>query len=115
MVVLANNQGIFVKNRMSKVPEERNRDKLDKLVAENRKLRKEVAQLKKQLARVYNREEEIKEIMEEYEQAQAEDILPTKKPQCPQCGSYDVLIMEKLMNNVDYFSCNGCGGRGKVR
>lgn len=102
-------------NRRSKIPEERKRDKDDTLRAENRKLRKQVAQLQKQMARIQNREIEVQEIMDEYEQNHRETEVQSTKPQCPLCGSYDVAIMEKLMNEVDYFACSTCGGRGKLR
>lgn len=99
----------------NKIPEERQKDKDNTLRAENRKLRKQVSQLQKQLARMHGREEDIKDIMEEYEELQKDTELKETKPQCPMCRSYDIAIMEKLVNNIDYYSCNVCSARGKLR
>lgn len=116
MALPAPNREVTVKHsKRSKVPEERRRDKEDKLIAENRRLRKQVAQLQKQIAKIHNREIEVQEIMDEYEQHQRETDVIEGKPQCPMCGSYEVSIMEKLMNDLDYFACGACGGRGKLR
>lgn len=102
-------------NRRSKKPEERRRDREEDLRSENKRLRKQIAQLQKQLGRLTHREIEVQEIREEYEAHQREQEVIQNKPQCPLCGSYEVSIMEKLMNNVDYFVCGGCKGRGKYR
>lgn len=104
-----------MRHKRSKVPEERRRDREDKLLAENKRLRKQVSQLLKRLARIENREVEVQEIIDEYEQNSRDNEVVKAKPQCPLCGSYDVGIMEKLMNEIDYFSCNTCKGRGKYR
>ena len=102
-------------SKRSKVPEERRRDREDKLLAENKRLRKQVLQLQKQLARIQNREIEVQEIMDEYEQTHRENEAANNKAQCPMCGSYEVSIMEKLFNDQDYFACGTCQGRGKLR
>ena len=115
MVVPASKESCVSRKQRSKVPEERRRDREDKLLSENRRLRKQVAQLQKRIAKIENREIEVQEIIDEYEIHSRENEVPKSKPQCPMCGSYDVAIMEKLMNETDYYSCNTCKARGKYR
>jgi transposase-like protein len=100
-------------NRNSKkVPEERNKDKSDKLRSENNKLRKEVKQLRKELARLQNRDDNLKEIIEEIEIDNTEVI--QKIPKCPACGSPNILIIPELREGIDYYSCNQCNSRGTL-
>lgn len=101
--------------RQTRKSEERRRDREEDLRSENKRLRKQIGQLQKQLGRLTHREIEVQEIREEYEAHQRETQVIADKPQCPLCGSYEVSIMEKLMNDTDYFVCAGCKGRGKYR
>lgn len=102
-------------SRRSKKPEERKRDREEDLRSENKRLRKQLGQLQKQLGRLQHREIEVQDIREEYEAHQRQMEVIPDKPQCPMCGSYEVSIMEKLMNDTDYFVCGGCKGRGKYK
>lgn len=99
-----------------KVPEEKNRDRIEDLKAENRRLRKEVQQLRKHLNRTFQREEELKHLFEEVEINLNHSEIVETKPQCPKCGSHDVNIVEKLRDNIDYYFCQNshCNARGPV-
>lgn len=100
-----------------KVPEERNRDRIEDLKAENRKLRKEVQQLRKHLNRNFQREEELQSLFEEVEIDRHETAATEHKPSCPKCGSKEVEIVEKLRDNIDYYFCqnSACNARGPIK
>jgi len=99
-----------------KVPEERNRDRIEDLKSENRKLRKEIQQLRKHLNRTFQREEELQHLFEEVEINLGKAEIVDTKAQCPKCGSYDVNIIEKLRDNIDYYFCqnSACNARGPI-
>lgn len=99
-----------------KVPEERNRDRIEDLKSENRKLRKEIQQLRKHLNRTFQREEELQNLFEEVEINLNETQLSETKPQCPKCHSNNVNIVEKLRDNTDYYFCQNsrCNARGPI-
>lgn len=100
-----------------KVPEERNRDRIEDLKAENRKLRKEVQQLRKHLNRNFHREEYLQEIFEEVEIEREKNSAVEHKPKCPKCGSNEVEVVEKLRDNIDYYFCqnSACNARGPIK
>jgi len=102
-----------LKRGNKKQPEERAREKLEDYKKEFRKLKKENEQLRKELARAFNRDVELKELYEEFEEmAKVETV---RKPMCPKCGSYEVTLLEKLRGNTDYYDCDKCGSRGQYR
>jgi predicted RNA-binding Zn-ribbon protein involved in translation (DUF1610 family) len=103
-----------MKKGRSRIPEERHKDKIEDLKAENRKLRKEIQQLRKELTRTFVREETLKELYEEVE-SNLERVEVEIKPSCPNCGSKKVNIIEKLMNGKDYYFCQECNTRGPVK
>lgn len=100
-----------------KVPEERSRDKIEDLKSENRKLRKEIQQLRKHLNRTFQREEYLNEIFEEVEIEREKITTQDHKPYCPKCGSKEVQVVEKLRDNVDYYFCQNsyCNARGPIK
>ena len=105
-----------MKRGSKKVPEERSREKLEDYKKEFRRIKKENEQLRKELRRAQNRDVELKELYEEFEEvAQVEEPVMVRKPSCPKCHSYDVTLLEKLRGNVDYYDCNTCGARGQYR
>lgn len=105
-----------MKRGKQKVPEERAREKLEDYKKEFRRLKKENEQLRKELNRALIRDEGLKELYEEFEQvAKVEEQEMVRKPMCPECGSYQVTLLEKLRNNIDYYDCNHCGARGQYR
>jgi len=97
-----------------KIPEERQKEKIEDLKAENRKLRKEVKQLRKELTRTLAREETLKELYEEVE-ANIEQVEVINKPTCINCGSRKINIIEKLMNGKDYYFCQDCRAKGPLK
>ena len=98
-----------------KVPEERFKDRLEALRAENRRLRREVARLAKENNRILGREEEIKELLHDVEAIQEVEREEESVFKCPNCKSKDVTIMEKLRGNIDYYVCNKCNDRGPTK
>lgn len=105
-----------MKRGRSKIPEERNRDRLDDLKSENKKLRKEIQQLRKQLNRTFHREEQLDELFEEVNIDLHENNEKLLKPTCPKCGSADISVIEKLRNDLDYYFCQNstCNARGPI-
>lgn len=97
-----------------KVPEERQKEKIEDLKAENRKLRKEVQQLRKKLTRTFAREETLKELYEEAE-ANIEQIKIINLPSCPNCGNKKINVIEKLINGKDYYFCQNCDAKGPLK
>lgn len=99
-----------------KVPEERFKDRLEALRAENRRLRREVARLTKENNRIAGREEEIKDLFEDIEAIREVEIEAEETVfKCPHCKSKNVTIMEKLQGNKDYYVCNKCSARGPTK
>ena len=99
-----------------KVPEERSRDRIEDLRADNRKLRKEVQQLRKHLTRTFNREADLKDLFDEVEIDVRQNDPIKSKPKCPKCGYNQVQIVEKLRDDIDYYFCqnSACNARGPV-
>ena len=100
-----------------KIPEERNRDRIEDLKAENRKLRKEVQQLRKHLTRNFQREEELQHLFEEVQIERHHDVQESGKPKCPKCGSNEVEVVQKLRDDIDYYFCqnSACNARGPIK
>lgn len=100
-----------------RVPEERSRDKIEDLKSENRKLRKEVQQLRKHLNRTFQREEDLQHLFEEVEIDRHENIDAKRTPYCPKCGGNEVQVVEKLRDNIDYYFCQNskCNARGPIK
>lgn len=95
---------------MAKTVQEREEGKaLRELRKENIRLRREVKQLRKLLARI-DREEADSE--EEFEV-----VVVTKnerpRPKCPKCGfSKDLYVFQ--LRNEDYYRCHNCDSKGKL-
>ena len=101
-------------NRNSrKVPEEKDRDRKEDLRAENRRLRKQVQQLRKEAERAKHREDSLQEFMEEFE-SENKHMEKETAIICPKCKSKDVKVLPKLRDDVDYYICQECGSRGKL-
>lgn len=105
------------KGNSRKVPEERNRDRIEDLKAENRKLRKEVQQLRKHLNRTFQREEELQDLFQEVEIDRHHTEVEKGKPSCPKCGSKEIQVIEKLRDDTDYYFCqnSACNARGPIK
>lgn len=103
-----------MKNRSHKVPEERNKKQLEQLRADNRKLRKQVAQLERELEKRVHRDLEVKEILEEVEFLVPE-VTETKSDSfhCPSCKSSDIKYLS-LRHDNSHYVCNECGKTGLV-
>lgn len=98
-----------------KAPEERSKDKLETYRSEIRKLRKQVAQLQKENQRLMNRDESIKEFVEEYEHLETQRQIEEAIPRCPKCKSHHITILSKLRDDIDYFVCSACSARGPLK
>lgn len=93
-----------------------------RLVQENRLLRKQLSSLRKQLARVdLDRYQNLKETIEKHyreDQAQAgQEIIEKLKQewQCMECkeGYLEILLFNKLDSTYYYRKCNTCSHRTK--
>ncbi len=102
-----------MKRGNKKQPEERGRDKLESYRKEFRKLKKENEQLRKELAKAYNRDVELKEFFEEFEQIARESDVEPKQVRCPKCNSKNITEFEPR-EDIKYYDCNDCGARGKL-
>lgn len=107
-----------MKRQNRKVPEERSRDKTENFKGEIRKLRRQVAQLQKENARLRNRDEGLQDLIEEFGHVQemheqeANPYVP--KISCPHCSSSDVKLMS-LRHENSHMTCNDCGKTGPVK
>jgi hypothetical protein len=103
------------KNKSHKVPEERNRDRIEKLAAENRRLRKEVQQLRKELSKMVSKDDDFKELLEEFQAEVKEQEISDTSTRCRSCGSKRVSIIKKLRDDLDYYFCEECEARGPIK
>lgn len=96
-----------------------------KLIQENQKLKRQLGQLRKQLARIdLDRYEHIKQIVkrhyqEEYEQ-EGQELLEKLKEEwkChePGCSGYlEINIFNKINDTYYYRACNACNHRTKSK
>ena len=97
-----------------KAYEEANKEKQEDLKGEIRRLRKQVQQLRKANAKLLGRDIELQDLLEDI---QLESDMAVKEKRCPKCNGKDVKIIEKLMNNKDYFFCknSNCNARGPIK
>lgn len=91
-----------------------------KLIHENQVLKKKVAQLRKQLARLdLDRYENVKDLIEEHYQddkAQGQNIMETLKKEwaCKECSGYlEVILFNKINSTYYYRKCSNCPHRTK--
>lgn len=116
--VLASRKGkTCLKHRrgLKKVPEERNREKIESIKAEMKRLRKQVAYLQKENQKLRNRDESIKEFVEEYEHLEVQRQVEESIPRCPKCKSHHIKILPKLRGDIDYYVCDACPARGPIQ
>jgi DNA-directed RNA polymerase subunit RPC12/RpoP len=99
-----------------KVPEERFKDKQEDLRADNRKLRKQVSQLQKELVRLKNRDEGLQDLIQEFGQLEEQLETQESKPKiiCPHCSSRNVKLLD-LRYERSHFNCVECGKTGPVK
>lgn len=99
------------KTRREKV--ESSKDKREDLRGEIRKLRKEVLQLRRENAKLMGRDMELQELLEEV----VVEEVTIYTPSCPQCGSKNIKVMEKLRDDTDYHFCqnDSCGHRWQTK
>lgn len=95
-----------------KIPEERTKDQIETLKAENRRLRKEVQQLRKEMSKMKNRDEDLQEILEEIDELELEKEIKETTFRCPSCRSPRIKILERLRGDQDYYICEDCSSRG---
>lgn len=102
-----------MKSRNHKVPEERNKDRLEDLRSENRKLRKEVTQLRKEAHKLKNRDEGLQDLFEEFRDIEQEvkSLSNETKFECPHCHSTNTRLMSLRFDNSHY-TCIDCGKTG---
>ncbi len=97
--------------------------KLQRLAFENKKLRREIATLRKQLARIdLDRYPQVKELVEKHEESDSSDghrFLEKIKEEwkCNQCneGYLEIIIYSKLGNPWYLRKCNNCTNRTKAQ
>lgn len=103
-----------MKRRGHKVPEERNKERVEDLKAENRKLRKEVSQLRKEHSRMRNRDIGLQELFDEFGEEVKVETKQEDRFQCPHCFSHNTRLMSLRYDNSHY-TCDDCGKTGPVK
>ena len=107
-----------MKNRSRKIPEQRSRDKQEDLRGENKKLRKQVAQLQKEVQRLLNRDEGLQDLIQEFghleEQEEINSMAEGKKFECPHCHSKNTKLLS-LRHEDSHYNCVDCGKTGPVK
>lgn len=101
---------------------DREYSKEQRLVKENKQLKQQVAQLRKQLARIdLDRYSSVKEMIEEHYQEdkaqEGQDILEKLKKEweCHECheGQLEIILYNKLDSTWYFRKCNSCNNRTK--
>lgn len=104
------------KSSKRKAPENSFKDRQEDLRGDNRKLRKQVSQLQKEVQRLKNRDDGLQELIEEFghieEQAEIENF--KVKMTCPHCSSKNVRLLNLRFDNSHY-NCIDCGKTGPVK
>ena len=106
-----------MKNRSysKKIPEQKESSKREDLRAENRKLRKEVQLLRREIFKMIHRDEDVKEIIEEHLLQEEENRVEEIKYTCKKCRSSNVIIMKDIRPGIDYYSCQECSSKGPIK
>jgi hypothetical protein len=96
------------------MPEESESNRRQDLIAENRRLRKEIKRLRKENEHLRNRHQEVGEFLRE-EIDEPTNIMETLN--CPMCGSSDIKIIKDLRPGINYYFCNNysCNSKGALK
>ncbi len=116
LVPQTDNKEFLLKRQGHRVPEERRRDRIEDLKAENRKLRKEVAQLRKEHSKMRNRDIGLQDLFDEFGEVehQMEKSKEEHRFECPHCSSHNTRLMSLRYDN-SHFTCVDCGKTGPVK